>query len=55
MAVLETLVEAPRSLDDIRDQINASRVTIARIFRELEARTWITRSGQTCEATPLGE
>ncbi|UTF55117.1 helix-turn-helix transcriptional regulator [Natronosalvus rutilus] len=55
VAVLELLVEAPRSHDEIRDRIGASRVTTARILRELEARNWIARSGQECTATPTGE
>lgn len=55
VAVLETLVEAPTSHDEIRDRIGASRVTTARILREFEEREWITRSGQTCAITPTGE
>lgn len=55
MAVFETVVEAPRSRDEVRDQVDASRVTIARILRELEDRTWIEYAGKRYEVTPLGE
>lgn len=55
VAVLGLLLEAPRSHDEIRDVIGASRVTTARILREFEERGWITRSGQECASTPTGE
>lgn len=55
VAVFELFVEEPRSRDEVRDQIDASRVTIARILRELEDRKWIERSGRLYEVTPLGE
>ena len=55
VAVFEELVEGPEERDEIVDQVDASRVTIARILRELEAREWITRSGQESTVTPLGE
>lgn len=55
VAVLQLLVEETRSHDEIRDRIGASRVTTARILRELEDREWITRTGQACAATPTGE
>lgn len=55
VAVLRMLVEAPQSHDEIRDRIDASRVTTARVLRELEERDWITRSGQECTMTPTGD
>lgn len=55
VAVVEALVQAPRSRDEMRDQVDASRVTVARILRELESRKWITRSGREYAVTPLGE
>ncbi|WP_433634065.1 helix-turn-helix transcriptional regulator [Halomicrococcus sp. NG-SE-24] len=55
VAVFETLVEAPRNRDEVRDRVDASRVTIARILRELEERNWIEQSGRAYEVTPLGE
>ena len=55
VAVFERLVDGSRNRDELIDQVDASRVTIARILRELEAREWITRSGQECAVTPLGE
>lgn len=55
VAVFETLVEAPRRRDEILERVDASRVTIARILRELEERNWIERSGQVYEVTSPGE
>jgi len=55
VAVFERLVDGSRDRDELVDQIDASRVTIARILRELEAQQWITRSGQEYTVTPLGE
>ncbi len=55
VAVLEKLIEAPRSRDELRDHVDASRVTIARILRELEERNWIENSGQAYAVTPLGD
>jgi predicted transcriptional regulator len=54
VAVFERLVDGSRDRDELIDQVDASRVTIARILRELEARQWITRSGQEYTVTPLG-
>jgi predicted transcriptional regulator len=55
VAVFERLVDGSRDRDELTEQVDASRVTIARILRELEAREWITRSGHTYTVTPLGE
>ena len=55
VAVLQMLVKAPRSHDEMRERIDASRVTTARTLREFEERDWITRSGQECAVTPTGE
>jgi len=55
VAVFEALVEAPRSRDEIRDRIDASRVTVARILRELDERDWVEGSGTEYTVTPLGE
>lgn len=55
VAVFEHLVETPRSRGEVRDQADASRVTVARVLEELESREWITRSGQEYTVTPLGE
>jgi len=55
VAVLKTLVEAPRTRHELRDEVDASRVTIARILRELEARNWIEHSGQAYAVTQLGD
>ncbi len=55
VAVLERLVDGVRDRDELTGRVDASRVTIARIVRELEARKWITRSGCEYTVTPLGE
>lgn len=55
VAILETFVEAPRTRDELRDHVDASRVTVTRILRELEARNWIENSGQEYAVTPLGD
>lgn len=54
VAILERLGQKPHSRDELREAVDASRVTVARILRDLETRTWITRSGRKYEATPLG-
>ena len=55
VAVFERLVDGSRGRDELIDEVDASRVTIARILRELEACEWVTRSGQKYTVTPLGE
>ncbi|MFT4884329.1 MAG: putative transcriptional regulator [Natronomonas sp.] len=55
VSVFETLVASPRSRDEVREQVDASRVTVARILGELEARNWIEHEGGTYVVTPLGE
>lgn len=55
VAIFEAIAERPRHRDEIRAQVDASRVTIARILRELEARNWIENSGKEYAVTPLGE
>ncbi len=55
VAVFERLVDGSRDRNELTDQVDASRVTIARILRELEAREWITRSAPEYTVTPLGE
>lgn len=54
VAVFEALYDAPRSRDELRDEIDASRVTIARILRELEERDWIEQTSQEYAVTPSG-
>ncbi|PSQ10634.1 hypothetical protein BRC93_08855 [Halobacteriales archaeon QS_5_70_15] len=55
VAVFEMLLEEPRTRNGIRDRVDASRVTVARILRELEERGWIEGSGRTHEVRPAGE
>lgn len=54
VAALRLLAGAPRSHDEIREEIGASRVTTARILREFEERDWLTRAGQECALTATG-
>lgn len=54
VSVMRLLAAAPRSHDEIRDEIGASRVTTARILREFEERDWLTRTGQECAITATG-
>jgi len=55
VAVFGTLVEGSRSRDELRDRVDASRVTVTRILRELAERDWVEGSGQQYAVTPLGE
>ena len=55
VAVLETLVEAPRDRRDLRDATGVSNPTVGRIVRDLEARGWIVGDGGRYEPTPSGE
>ena len=53
--VFEALVETPHSRDEIRDRVDASRVTITRILRELDERDWVDGSGVEYTVTPHGD
>lgn len=55
VAVFEALVEAPHSRDEIRDQVDASRVTVTRILREFDERDWVEGSGVEYAVTPHGD
>lgn len=52
--VLEILAEAPQTRDELYDSIDVSRATLRRVLRDLEDRTWITRTDQTYTVTSLG-
>lgn len=52
--IFTELLDAPRRRDELLEQLDASRVTINRILRDLEARGWIEHSGDNYVATPLG-
>ena len=52
--VLHALAPTPRSRNELADETDASRVTLARILRELAERHWIDRVGHEYELTPLG-
>jgi predicted transcriptional regulator len=54
VAILESLRESPRQRRDLVASVDASRVTVARILRELEERGWVERTGREYAATPLG-
>lgn len=51
VGVFNVHVEAPRSLREIRGNVDAARVTIVRILCELEIRGWIEHAGQEYVAT----
>lgn len=55
IAVFQLLVEGPKSRDVLLRQLDASRVTITRILRELQARGWIKRTGQEYVVSPSGD
>ncbi|TYL37886.1 hypothetical protein CV102_14245 [Natronococcus pandeyae] len=54
VAVLEALTTGAHHRDELRERVDVSRVTLARILDDFEDRRWIERTGQTCRATPLG-
>ncbi|OYR40678.1 MULTISPECIES: winged helix-turn-helix domain-containing protein [unclassified Halorubrum] len=54
VAILELLQESPRGRRELVESVDASRVTVARILRELEGRGWIERSEREYTTTPLG-
>ncbi len=55
VAVFESLVEETQGRDELRHQVDASRVTVARVLRELEARNWIEHADGEYAVTPVGE
>ena len=54
LGVLNAVRESPRTREDLRDIVDASRVTVGRIIADLEDRGWIARDGRAYEATPEG-
>jgi len=54
VAVLTALTNTPRTRQDLLDELDASRVTLERVLRDLEARHWVERTDETYTATPLG-
>ena len=55
IAVLDALTSDAHSRHVLAERLEVSRVTIARILDDLEARRWISQHGQIAEITPLGE
>lgn len=55
VAVLRSLLDGPHARHVVQERTGVSRVTLGRILDELVGRRWITRRGQVCEVTPLGE
>ena len=55
IAVLDALASDAHSRHVLAERLDVSRVTIARILDDLEARRWISQHGQIAEITPLGE
>jgi predicted transcriptional regulator len=55
IALLEALSdERTHSRDDLMDDADVSRPTLARILDDRESRAWITQHGQECRITLLG-
>lgn len=52
--VLDAIRTEPRTRADLRASVDASRVTVGRIVRDLEERGWIRRDGTRYETTPRG-
>ena len=53
--IVETLLESgPASQREIRTRLDASRTTVARSLRSLEATGWVERESQTYRLTPAG-
>lgn len=55
LKVFDVIRTAPRPRHEISERIDASRVTLSRILRDLENRRWIERSGGEYDTTPRGE
>lgn len=55
VAVLEALVDEPRTGRSLQRETGASRVTIGRIVADLEARGWIRQIEDGYRATPTGQ
>lgn len=55
VAVLDSLATGPRTRQNLLEELDISRVTLARILRDLEARHWVERAEEAYAATPLGE
>lgn len=52
--VLEAISTGPQTRDEVRELVDASRVTVGRILSDLEERSWIERDGQEYVATERG-
>ncbi|WP_096391425.1 hypothetical protein [Halopenitus persicus] len=53
--VFDAVRTAPRPRHELRERIDASRVTLSRILRDLEDRKWIERNDGEYSPTPRGE
>lgn len=53
--VLETLSRDRQSQRELRNELSASRATLARILTDLENRNWIVQMGDRYDITALGE
>lgn len=55
VAVLEALAATPQTRQDLLDEFDGSRVTLARALRDFETRCWVERTGHGYRITPLGK
>lgn len=52
--VLETIQEAPRTRDELKQATEASRTTLSRLLADFEDRGWIDRADSRYQLTPEG-
>lgn len=55
VAVLRSIVDAPRTRGELRDELDVPRTTLARILNEFEGRGLTTSDGRRYDSTPAAE
>jgi len=55
VAVLRTVADREQTRGQLREDLSASRTTLARVLNELENRGWIRRTGSGYQTTPAAE
>ncbi|WP_137286315.1 helix-turn-helix transcriptional regulator [Halorussus salinisoli] len=55
VTVLDALATTPRTRQDLLEELDVSRVTLARILRDCKARHWVEQKDEAYTVTPLGE
>lgn len=54
VTVLDAIHETPRTRDELKDLVDASRTTLSRMLADFEHRDWVARTNGRYEATPEG-